>query len=83
MNPKPLIRVLLVDDSRVSLDILREALQTADDLQVVGEAVNGLQAVEMVERLRPDIVCIALDMPVMNGAQAIDEIMHRKGVTGW
>lgn len=80
MELKPLIRVLLVDDSRVSLDVLREALQTADDLLVVGEAVNGLQAVEMVERLRPDIVCIDLDMPVMTGAEAIDEIMHRKGV---
>ena len=80
MKQKPPIRVLLVDDSRVSLDILREALLSADDLQVVGEAFNGLQAVEMVERLRPDIVCIDLDMPVMTGAEAIDEIMHRKGV---
>lgn len=80
MENRTPIRVLLVDDSQISRDYLRELLEAAGDMQIVGEAVNGLQAVDMVEQLRPDIVCIDLEMPVMSGAEAIDEIMHRKGL---
>lgn len=80
MQNKPPIRVLLADDSLISRDFLREILQATNDITVVGEAHNGQQAVEMVERLKPDIVCMDLEMPVMSGAEAIDQIMHRKAV---
>lgn len=80
MHNKPPIRVLLVDDSQISREFLREILLATDDISVVGEAHNGQQAVAMVEQLKPDVVCMDLEMPVMSGAQAIDEIMHRKAV---
>lgn len=80
MHNKPPIRVLLVDDSQISRDFLRDIIEATDDICVVGEAHNGQQAVTMVEQLRPDIVCMDLEMPVMSGAEAIDQIMHRKAV---
>ncbi len=80
MHNKPPIRVLLVDDSQISRDFLREILHATDDISVVGEAHNGQQAVAMVEQLKPDVVCMDLEMPVMSGAEAIDQIMHRKAV---
>lgn len=80
MQNKPPIRVLLADDSLISRDFLRDMIEATDDICVVGEAHNGQQAVAMVEQLRPDIVCMDLEMPVMSGTEAIDEIMHRKAV---
>lgn len=70
-EPVPL---LLVDDSAVQRRFLRAALDTAE-FNVVGEARNGREAVAMVERLRPAAVLMDLDLPVMNGIEAIERIM--------
>ncbi len=64
------IRVLLVDDHTVVRRGLRLAFDLEPDLQVVGEAANGQEAVQRAGELRPDVVVMDLLMPVMNGVDA-------------
>ncbi len=70
-----MIRVLLVEDSATMRYHLRESLAADPELQVVGEAVDGGQAVEMVRRLRPDVVTMDMMLPTMSGLVATEHIM--------
>lgn len=74
------IRVLVADDSALVRALLRDLLESEPGISVVGEASNGREAVELARSLRPDIVTMDLEMPVMNGLQAIEEIMCSKAV---
>lgn len=74
------IRILLVDDSELARSLLREIINAEDDLLVVGEAADGLQACQLADSLQPDIICMDLDMPRLDGAEAIDRIMHQKAI---
>lgn len=74
------IRVLIADDSSLARGLLRAILEDETDIEVVGEARHGREAVEMVLMLRPDLVTMDLNMPVMDGMQAISTIMHQKAV---
>src|SRR5512139_1221343 len=76
MNAAP-IKVLLVDDHAVVRSGLGAVLMTHDDLELVGEASNGQEAVSQVDRLRPDVVLMDILMPVMDGVQATKAI-HEK-----
>ena len=67
--------LLLVDDSNVQRRFLRGALESCPEFTIVGEARNGREAVAMVERLRPAAVLMDLDLPIMNGIEAIERIM--------
>ena len=69
------ISVLLVDDSPVILAIFKKILSTAPDIQVVGSAHNGREAMTLIEKLKPQVVCTDLMMPEMDGMQLIAEIM--------
>ncbi len=71
------IKVLLVDDHLVVLQGLRLFLGTQKEIHIVGEAINGKQALEKVEQLQPDIVLMDLIMPVMNGIEATREMTKR------
>jgi DNA-binding NarL/FixJ family response regulator len=62
-------RVLLVDDSAIIRLFLARLLR-ANEFEVCGEAVNGEDAVEKAQRLKPEIIILDLSMPVMNGLQA-------------
>jgi DNA-binding NarL/FixJ family response regulator len=64
-----LTRVLLADDHPRVRKGMRNILQRCPDIEVIGEASNGLQALEMVEELAPDILLLDMEMPVMNGSQ--------------
>ena len=64
------IRVLLVDDQQLVRTGFRLLLETEDGIEVVGDAVNGEQAIERVRELHPDVVCMDLQMPVMDGVDA-------------
>ncbi|MBF0417876.1 MAG: chemotaxis-specific protein-glutamate methyltransferase CheB [Magnetococcales bacterium] len=75
-----MIRVVIADDSLMARQILKQILEDAGDIAVVGEAANGLQVVEMVRVLKPDLVTMDLEMPVMGGLGAIQEIMCAKAV---
>lgn len=68
------IRVLIVDDHQVVRQGLRTFLDLNDDIEVVGEASDGLQAIERAAQLRPDIVLMDLVMPRLNGIEATARI---------
>lgn len=71
----PPIQLLLVDDHTMFREGLRRALEQAPDLQVVGEAATGSEAVRAVAELRPDVVLMDIDMPEMNGVEATRRIL--------
>jgi DNA-binding NarL/FixJ family response regulator len=68
------LRVLIVDDERLVRAGLRMVLATADDITVVGEAADGVQAVQAAERLRPDVVVMDIRMPRLDGVEATRRI---------
>lgn len=68
------IRVLVVDDHEIVRKGIRALLATKRDIQVVGEARNGAEAVDQAQSLHPDVVLMDLVMPRMNGIQATREI---------
>ena len=70
-----MIKVLLTDDSPLIREILKDIFNTTDDIAVVGEAVNGRDAIAKTLRLKPDLLIMDLMMPVMDGLSAIEEIM--------
>ncbi|SMO83198.1 response regulator [Melghirimyces algeriensis] len=65
-----MIRILIVDDHPMVLKGLRLFLQTQKDLEIVGEARDGLKALDMVGKLCPDVVLMDLKMPKMDGVEA-------------
>jgi two-component system chemotaxis response regulator CheB len=69
-------RVLVVDDSSLMRAVLCEVLSSARDLEVVGEASDGLAALAAIRRLDPDVVTMDLLMPMMSGQDTIRRIMH-------
>ena len=75
------ITVLLADDNRVVRRAFRKILELEDDLEVVGEAKNGRQAVAMVKKLRPALVLMDIAMPLLNGLQATRLILKAAPAT--
>lgn len=71
-------RILIVDDSSLTRDLLRRGLSAFADIEIVGEATDGLRAERMVEELRPDVVTMDVVMPMMGGLEAIRAIMARR-----
>jgi DNA-binding NarL/FixJ family response regulator len=69
------ITVLLADDNKGVRDEFRDLVELEDDLEVIGEAKNGRQAVAMVKRLRPAVVLMDIAMPLLNGLQATLQIL--------
>lgn len=76
-----MIRILLCDDQAIVTDGLRVILRQAGDIEVVGVAANGADAVEAVAHLHPDVVLMDLRMPVMNGILATDHIRREHPAT--
>ncbi len=72
-----MIRVLVADDSATSRALLMGMFFGEPGFRVVGEATNGQEAVEMAERLAPDLVTMDVQMPVMDGLEATKQIMMR------
>ncbi|HUR16978.1 MAG TPA: response regulator [Candidatus Limnocylindrales bacterium] len=69
------LRVLIVDDTPVIRAVVRRILERDGRFEVVGEACDGLEAVDMTEGLQPDLVLLDLAMPRMDGLQALPEII--------
>lgn len=75
MNSPARLRVLVVEDSPTVLAHIRDVLQGQSDIEIVGEAHDGQQAVAMCQRLRPDVVSMDMMLPGMDGQAATEAIM--------
>ena len=73
MNQK--IRIVLIDDHNLFRSGIKALLSRQADFDIVGEAADGLSGVKLVEQTKPDIVLLDLDMPVMNGREALAQIL--------
>jgi len=69
-DSKPVVRVLLVDDYEPFRRFVREKLKTRSELEVVGEATDGLEAVQKVEELQPDLIVLDIGLPKLSGIEA-------------
>lgn len=69
------IRVLLVEDSPITLLILKRILDSSSEIEVVGEVRTGLEALELIPNVQPDVICTDLHMPQMNGLELTSEVM--------
>ncbi|MBR8827359.1 MAG: chemotaxis-specific protein-glutamate methyltransferase CheB [Gomphosphaeria aponina SAG 52.96 = DSM 107014] len=70
-----MIKVILVEDSPVALTLLKKLLDSAPDIEVVGCASTGVEALEMIPKVNPDVICTDLHMPKMNGLELTTEVM--------
>ncbi len=71
----PEIKVLIADDSVLARDLIKAILSSDGQIVIVGEAKNGAEAIAMAAVLKPDIITMDIEMPVMNGLDAIEQIM--------
>lgn len=74
-----MIRVILADDHHLVRQGVRALLEKVNDIEVIAEAENGQQAVEMAEALSPEVVVMDISMPRMDGAQAAQQILSLPG----
>lgn len=70
------ITCVIVDDEKLARDLLREYIQQIPELEVLGEASKGKEAVEVIDKLTPDLIFLDVQMPGMNGFDVLDEINH-------
>ena len=69
-----MIKTLIVDDSPLVRSIIKDFLESDGSFEIVGEAENGMEGVKQAQLLNPDLITMDIDMPVMNGLEAITEI---------
>ncbi len=67
---------LIIDDEKLARDLLREFLESFPDIEVIGECSKGTEAVEQINKLKPDLIFLDVQMPGMNGFDVLDEIEH-------
>ncbi|MFS0838449.1 response regulator [Paenibacillus sp. 1P03SA] len=73
----PKIKVLIVDDQELILESLNIVLEMEDDIEVVGLAKNGEEAISYCEKTQPDIILMDINMPIMDGVAATEKIKPR------
>jgi chemotaxis response regulator CheB len=75
MQTKSPIKVVLVEDSVVALEILERLLNAAPEVDVVGKARDGAEALRVIAQTRPDVICTDLQMPGMDGLEFTKQVM--------
>ncbi len=75
------VKVLLVDDHKMVREGIKSVINSRDDLRVIGEASNGEQAIEKVEKLKPHVVVMDINMPGMTGIEAAKKIKELRNET--
>ena len=78
MDTNEKISIILVDDHTLFRSGIKALLARQGDCEVVGEAADGLSGVKLAEQLNPDVVLLDLDMPVMNGREALAQILSSR-----
>jgi DNA-binding NarL/FixJ family response regulator len=76
LGEKQIIRVIIADNHRLVRQSIKMFLQQADDIEIIGEAWDGQEAVELTERLTPDVLVIDADMLYLSGFRAIELIQR-------
>lgn len=71
------IKVLLVEDSPVALGFLQKMLDSAPEVTVVGTAQDGAEALNMIPKVQPQVICTDLQMPKMDGLELIKQVMAK------
>jgi two-component system LytT family response regulator len=74
MSVRSLIKVLIVDDEEPARDLLERLLQNESAFEIVGEASNGIECVEKVRQLKPDLLFLDIQMPELNGLEVLEEL---------
>lgn len=72
-----MIRIVVVDDLKISVDVLKSSIQKIPDLSVIGIASNGRDAIKVVEKHNPHVVLMDMSMPIMDGISATKIITRR------
>ncbi len=72
-----MINILITDDSPTDAAILKLIFESEPDMKVIGWAHNGIEALQMTEQLKPDLITMDIKMPLMDGLQATEEIMSQ------
>ena len=72
-----MIKILIADDSPTDHAILKLIFESQSDMEVIGWAHNGKEAIEMAEKLKPDLITMDIKMPYLDGFQATDAIMFK------
>jgi two-component system LytT family response regulator len=70
------IKCLIIDDEQLARDLLREYIEQIPELNIIGEAARGSEAVERIDSDKPDLIFLDVQMPGMNGFDVLDEISH-------
>jgi two-component system chemotaxis response regulator CheB len=71
------IRVLLVEDSDVAINIYEKMLNSSPQIEVIGKAKNGKEGLDLVVQLSPDVICTDLQMPQMDGLEFTKQVMAK------
>ena len=71
-----MIRMLLVDDEELARSTMRRALAAIPDIEIAGEAGNGVEAIETIAELRPDAVLLDIEMPGFNGFEVVQQLAN-------
>ncbi len=77
---KPALRVLIVDDEELARRLTKEYLCNHPDLEIIGECENGLEAIEAISSLQPDLIFLDIQMPKLNGFEVLEATARNCGV---
>mgnify|MGYP001793022773 CR=1 FL=1 len=79
-NPSDTVRIILADDHALVRDGIRALLEEEENLDVIGEVSNGLEALDMVDELAPDVLIIDIRMPQLGGIETVERLNKKGGV---